>query len=133
VPHLTSGRTLAATAVLAVLLVVVVVAWYGRSASARIPAMPGADAGRGAHWIEGFGCGSCHTIDGIDGADAHVGPPLVDLARRRVIAGKLPNTPQNLTRWIAHPQQVDPGNVMPDLGLTDQQAADIALYLYRHS
>jgi cytochrome c2 len=129
VPHL-SSRTLA----VAVLLVVValVATHAGRSASARVPAMPGADASRGARLIASYACGACHTIDGIAGADAHVGPPLRDLARRRVIAGKLPNTPQDLARWIARPQQIDPGDVMPDLGLSDQQASDIALYLYEH-
>jgi cytochrome c2 len=132
VPHLTSGRTLATGALVALVLVVAVVAWYARSASAHVPEMPGASAARGGRLIESYGCGSCHTIAGIAGADAHVGPPLRDLVRRRVIAGRLANTPQNLTRWIAHPQQVDPGNVMPDLGLSEQQAADIALYLYRH-
>jgi cytochrome c2 len=117
---------------LAVLLVVLVAIHAGRSASARVPAMPGADAARGGRLIASYACGSCHTIDGIAGADAHVGPPLRDLARRRVIAGKLPNTPQDLARWIARPQQIDPGDVMPDLGLSDQQASDIALYLYEH-
>ena len=131
VPHL-SSRARATIALLAVLAVVAAVSYTGRSASARIPAMPGADAGRGARLISSFGCGSCHLIDGIAGADAHVGPPLTNLARRRVIAGKLPNTPEDLARWIAHPQQIDRGDVMPDLGLSDQQASDIALYLYEH-
>ena len=130
-PHV-SARRVATGAVVALALILAVVAYTSRSASARVPSMPGADAGRGARVIESFGCGACHTIDGIDGADAHVGPPLEDLARRRVIAGRLRNTPHNLTLWISHPQRVDPGNVMPDLGLTTQQAADIALYLYRH-
>jgi cytochrome c len=132
VPHLGTGRTLATGALLALVLVVAIVAWYGRSASARVPAMPGASSARGAHLIESYGCGSCHAISGIDGADAHVGPPLENLVRRRVIAGRLANTPGNLVRWIAHPQRVDPGNVMPDLGLSDREAADIALYLYGH-
>lgn len=130
-PHLTS-RTWAASAVVLIVLIVAVVAFTSRSASARVPSMPGADAGRGRHLIESFGCGSCHTIVGIDGADAHVGPPLIDLVRRRVIAGRLPNSPHNLAFWIAHPQRVDPGDVMPDLGVSMRQAADIALYLYRH-
>lgn len=132
-PHLSLGRTFATSALLALgLVVAVAIAWHGRSASARVPAMPGASSARGAQLIASHGCGSCHAIDGIDGADAHVGPPLIDLVRRRVIAGKLSNTPTNLARWIANPQQVDPGDVMPDLGLSDRQAADIALYLYRH-
>jgi cytochrome c len=131
VPHL-SSRTLATAGLLAIVVFVAVVAYSGRSASARVPAMPGTDAGRGGRLISQLGCGSCHAIHGIAGADGEVGPPLTDLVRRREIAGVLPNTPDNLARWIAHPQQIDPGDVMPDLGLTEAQASDIARYLYEH-
>jgi cytochrome c1 len=47
-----------------------------------------------------------------------------------MIAGLLPNTPANLVLWLRHPQSVTPGNAMPDLGLTETQARDIAAYLY---
>lgn len=89
----------------------------------------GADAARGEQAIERYGCGSCHTIPGIRGARAVVGPPLNAIGRRRVIAGRLPNTPGNLAQWIQHPQEIDPGVVMPDLGVTDREARDIAEYL----
>jgi len=79
-----------------------------------------------------YGCSSCHTIAGVSGANADIGPKLADFADRRYIAGRLPNTVPNLIRWIRHPQQVDPGNVMPDLGVSDQDARDIAAYLYSH-
>jgi cytochrome c1 len=61
-----------------------------------------------------------------------VGPPLTGLDTRRMIAGRLPNTPANLALWISQPQSVDPGNAMPDTGLTRSQAAEIAAYLYAH-
>jgi cytochrome c2 len=128
----TRAWTAAGVVVIAVVVVIVIGIVAGRGGSDRVPSMPGADAGRGASLISAFGCGACHSIHGIDGADAHVGPPLVDLVQRRVIAGRLANTPRNLAYWIAHPQRVDPGNVMPDLGLSEQQASDIALYLYEH-
>jgi len=82
--------------------------------------------------IQAFGCGACHTIDGVQGADGKVGPSLTHFAELRYIAGTLPNTPQNLVRWIEHPQEVEPGTVMPDLNVADPQARDIAAYLYRH-
>lgn len=47
-----------------------------------------------------------------------------------MIAGELPNSPANLVRWIKDPKSVEPGTDMPDLGLTDQQARDVAAYLY---
>jgi cytochrome c len=79
--------------------------------------------------IRKYGCGSCHTIPGIKGADALVGPPLVHFRRRSFIAGQLKNTEANLRRWISDPQGVEPGTAMPDLEVTDADARNIAAYL----
>ena len=84
---------------------------------------------RGAQLISKYGCGSCHTIPGINGADGLVGPPLTHWSRRTYIAGVLPNDPDNLQFWIQHPQQVVPGVDMPDMGIRQQEARDIATYL----
>ena len=85
---------------------------------------------RGQADIEKYGCGSCHVIPGAVGARGLVGPPLTDWSQRTVIAGKLPNTEDNLVAWIKDPQSVWPGNDMPNLGVTDAEAHDIAAYLY---
>ncbi|MES2405518.1 MAG: cytochrome c oxidase assembly protein [Pseudomonadota bacterium] len=84
---------------------------------------------RGAQLISHYGCGSCHTIPGINGADGLVGPPLTHWSRRTYIAGVLPNDPDNLQFWIQHPQQVVPGVDMPDMGVDQREARDIAAYL----
>jgi cytochrome c2 len=94
--------------------------------------VPGGRADRAPSLIEAYGCGACHTIPGVDGADGRVGPNLAGLANRQNIAGRLDNTPDDLVRWITRPQQVDPGNLMPDLGVPDDAARDIAAYLYEH-
>lgn len=80
--------------------------------------------------IEGFGCGSCHEIPGVNGADGVVGPPLQRIGRRIYIAGVLRNTPDNMMFWLMNPQLVVPGNAMPQMGITRDQARDIAAYLY---
>ncbi len=85
---------------------------------------------RGALAIRQYGCGTCHTIPGIPGARATVGPALAGISGRPYIAGVLINTPTNLIRWMHHPQQVDPLTAMPDVGLTEPAARDIASYLY---
>jgi cytochrome c len=90
----------------------------------------GGDIHRGAAAIERHGCGSCHTIPGISGADGLAGPPLAGIASRIYVAGVLQNTPSNLMRWIENPKAVDEKTVMPNVGLTDQEARDIAGYLY---
>jgi cytochrome c1 len=83
----------------------------------------------GEHAIVKYGCGSCHTIPGIKGADALVGPPLVHFRRRTFIAGQLKNSEANLRRWITDPQGVEPGTAMPDLDVTEADARNIAAYL----
>jgi cytochrome c len=114
------------------LLLPVVLALAGCGAGVTAVSVPGAHADRAPALIDAYGCGSCHTIPGVDGADGRVGPKLSGLADAENIAGRLENTPDNLVRWISHPQQVDPGNVMPDLGVPDAAARDIAAYLYEH-
>jgi cytochrome c2 len=85
---------------------------------------------RGKEMIVKYGCGTCHEIPGVDGADGLVGPPLSQMARRSYIAGELANSEDNMHRWIRDPQAVEPGTAMPDLGVTAQDAADITAYLY---
>jgi cytochrome c len=88
------------------------------------------DALHGKQLIQSAGCGACHMIPGIYEARGLVGPPLLLFGRRTMIAGQLPNSPGNLARWIQHPKSVEPGTAMPDLGLTSDQAQDVAAYLY---
>lgn len=92
--------------------------------------VPGGSPRTGARLIESYRCGACHMIPGIRGADGLVGPPLILFARRTYVGGELPNTPPNLIRWIRDPPAVEPGTAMPALGLSEQQARDVAAYLY---
>ncbi|HYD80300.1 MAG TPA: c-type cytochrome [Paucimonas sp.] len=87
------------------------------------------DAIAGKRAIGQYLCATCHRIPGIVGADKHVGPPLDGIATRHYIAGVLPNTPENMVHWLRHPRQIDPLSAMPDLGVTEQDARDIAAYL----
>lgn len=93
-------------------------------------AVPGGDASRGERRLVAYGCGSCHVIPGVAAAEGRVGPPLTDFGARTFVAGRLQNEPANLIRWIRDPQGVSPGTVMPDLGVTEQDARDMAAYLY---
>jgi cytochrome c1 len=90
----------------------------------------GGDPEQGAKLIRQFGCGSCHTIPGISGADGLVGPPLDHMGERTIVAGLLPNTPENLRAWLKDPQAIVPGNAMPNSELTDNEAKDVAAFLY---
>ncbi len=90
----------------------------------------GGDARRGAAAIGHYGCGSCHTIRGISGANGLVGPPLTGIGQRMYVAGVLTNSPDNASRWIQDPKAVDEKTAMPKLGVTPQDARDIVAYLY---
>jgi cytochrome c1 len=88
------------------------------------------DAGAGSSTITRHACGSCHLIPGVQASNGLVGPPLGGMAARVYIAGHLLNTPDNMILWLRHPQAVRPGNAMPDMGLSDREARDVAAYLY---
>lgn len=92
--------------------------------------IPGGDADRGRQAMVEYGCNSCHTIPGVTGADATVGPPLTGWAKRASIAGQFPNTPENLIAWIQNPQEMRPGSIMPDVGASEAAARDMSAYLY---
>jgi cytochrome c2 len=94
----------------------------------------GACQGKGGHdaakALIASNCAACHTVPGVPGAVGKVGPSLKGIAVRQVIAGKFANNKPTLVRWIMHPQQMIPGNAMPEMGLSQDQAMQIADYLY---
>ena len=92
--------------------------------------IPGADPARGRQLVAEYGCGSCHHVPGVANANGSVGPNLTDFAERAYVAGILPNRPGDLTSWLVQPTVHAPDTAMPDLGLPEEQARDIAYYLY---
>ena len=129
-PKRDSPRTDAAVLIAAVAAALFVAACASTPTRQSPPQVPGGDPQRGAMSIERLGCGSCHVIPGISTARGTVGPPLTDFSHRGYIAGELPNNGPNLIRWIMHPKEVEPGTAMPDLGIGEAEARDIAAYLF---
>lgn len=75
------------------------------------------------------GCALCHTIRGTP-ARGVTGPDLTHLASRRTIAaGTLPNSQGHLAGWIANPQAIKPGNLMPRIPLRPEQLRALLAYL----
>jgi mono/diheme cytochrome c family protein len=105
------------------------VQWVGRT---RVEALAGqvGDPARGKELIREFGCRSCHLIPGIRGPGGHVGPALSRWAERQFISGRLVNMPTQLVVWIVNPPAIDSSTAMPALGVTPEQAQDMAAYLY---
>jgi mono/diheme cytochrome c family protein len=112
----------------------------GAYAAATAPASPaapvaesgarvGGDPARGRVALTQYACNACHMIDGVTGSTVYVGRSLKRLGARKFIAGSLPNTQENLMRWIENPKAIDPQTAMPVLGVSTPDARDISAYL----
>lgn len=90
----------------------------------------GGDPARGQRLMAHYQCTACHAIPEVPGAVGDAGPPLDQFGLRSYIAGGIPNTADNLTRWLDNPQAVKPGSAMPDLGVSPEEARHMAAYLF---
>ncbi len=69
---------------------------------------------KGYQIFQGATCANCHKIDGTN-ANGNIGPNLTHLfSRKKMLAGMLPVSEDNLYKWISHPQAIKPGSKMPD-------------------
>jgi cytochrome c oxidase subunit II len=100
--------------------------WDGQIKPASAP--PGSQLAEGQTQFV-LRCGACHTVRGTQ-AGGRVGPDLTHLMSRHAIASiTLPNTIAYLSGWIADPQKIKPGNLMPTLDLSGPELASIRSYL----
>ena len=94
------------------------------------PQVPGANPEQGRIALQAHECGVCQIIPGVRGARGRVGPPLDAYSRRVYVAGKFPNTPQVLVRWIQDAPSLAPRTAMPAIAVSEAQARNMAAYLY---
>jgi cytochrome c oxidase subunit II len=100
--------------------------WDNQLKGAAAPSAASAAQGQSAFMLR---CAVCHAIRGTP-AGGTLGPDLSHLMTRQTIAsGTLPNTPGYLGGWIADPQHLKPGNLMPVLDLPGPELASIEAYL----
>jgi cytochrome c2 len=102
-------------------------AWHAGRADEPPPGYLGSPD-RGQVLVSRYGCPACHVITKED-PKGLVGPPLTGFANRSYIAGRFPNEPIDMQQWLQHPQAMKPGTSMPDLGVSERDACDIAAYL----
>lgn len=100
--------------------------------TAAAVALTGGDPARAPALFRRYGCSGCHTISGIPGADGQTGAPLSGLSKHVYIAGVLENRSDNLVAWIVSPQSFSSQTAMPKTGISEQEAKDLAAYLYAH-
>jgi cytochrome c2 len=97
------------------------------------PATPTLDGGnpkQGKMLLAQYQCGSCHRIPDVESARGLAGPSLERFALRSYLAGRWPNRQEALVRWISAPQAMAPGTLMPDMGVSPEDARHMAAYLY---
>jgi len=103
-------------------------AWLAHQAApARDPTT--GDERRGREIFLSHACSGCHTIRGTN-AHGRIGPDLTHVGGRQDLAGlAIPNTPEEMTRWIDDPQAIKPGVKMPDLHLSSADIRSVVSYL----
>ena len=90
------------------------------------------DANTGKTLFASKGCIACHVAPGVPGATGSIGPSLAgigDPARKPTLTDGGANTPDHIKAWIQDPQQLKPGTMMPNLGLSDKEASDLTSFL----
>jgi len=100
----------------------------------REPAANGAaltsSAEHGKQLIAQYGCTVCHVTPGISGPPGMLGPSLDGVASRPMLSnGTYKNTPENLSKFIQQPSSMNPASSMPPLGVSPDDAEDMAAYL----
>lgn len=93
------------------------------------PHLPSAEADRGRALVVEKGCAACHSFPDVRWPRGAVGPPLAGFADQGLIAGRLPNQPGHLIRFIRNAPAFVPGGAMPAVPMSDQDARDVAAYL----
>jgi cytochrome c len=104
--------------------------WWAEAARGQSTQNLEGDPQLGRQALEDYGCGACHVIPGVPGADSLLTPTLEDWADRRFIAGQVINNPENLIFWIQNPPTIKPGTAMQDLNVSDQDARHMSAYLF---
>lgn len=84
---------------------------------------------RGKQAAERLGCGACHMMPGIDWPRGRVGPSLAGFGDRTMIAGRLPNQPATLQRFVRDAPSLVPGTAMPAIPMSDRDAQDLSAWL----
>lgn len=112
-----------------VLVLVTALAGCGREQPQPV-IVSGGNIEQGKALLSQFQCGVCHVIPGVEAARGATGPDLGLFARQSYIAGQLPNTPEKLVQWIVDPPAISPGTLMPNVGVSAEDARHMAAYLY---
>jgi cytochrome c len=104
--------------------------WFRDFDFERGARLTGGDPESGRKKLALRSCGSCHSIPGVPRAEGKSAPSLAGWSGRRTFLNSVPNTPENLEKWLDKPSHRKPGTAMPDINLSPQDSRDMAAYLF---
>jgi len=107
----------------------------GKDSSATTPAAPPVDPAyaAGEKLFQAKGCVGCHSLNAVNAPKGMIGPNLANVGARSYIgAGSFKNTDETLARWIQNPQAMKKGVLMPNLGVTPEEARSLVAFLRAH-
>jgi len=97
--------------------------------SERLDPTPPPGPERGRQLLTQYHCGTCHTIPGVAGARGTLAVTLQGIGARSYLAGQIPHDEEALVQWIVDPASLVPHTAMPRMGVSPEDARDIAAYL----
>jgi cytochrome c oxidase subunit 2 len=101
------------------------------TATAGAPPDPAYAAGE--KLFQAKGCVGCHSLTAVNAPKGMIGPNLANVGARSYIgAGSFKNTDETLARWIQNPQAMKKGVLMPNLGVTPEEAKSLVAFLRAH-
>ena len=87
----------------------------------------------GEKLFQAKGCVGCHSLNAVNAPKGMIGPNLANIGARSYIgAGSFKNTDETLARWIQNPQAMKVGVLMPNLGVTAEEAKSLVAFLRAH-
>lgn len=103
-----------------------------QQAQAREPVSPLEEQGKQVFKTKG--CVACHSISGVAELAQRsrtTGPDLTHVgSRTSIVANSLPNSVENLAKWVKDPQSIKEAALMSNLGLTLEESNAVATYLF---
>ena len=129
-PVVSNLRTVAIAIVLMLTVALSGCNWFRDFDFARGARMTGGNPEMGRKKLAQHSCISCHVIPGVPKGDGKSAPSLANWSGRRTILNTLPNTPENLEKWLENPSHRKPNTTMPNLNISPQDSRDMTAYLF---
>ena len=99
-----------------------------KPAAESVPLPPIGNAAAAKAHMEKYACQACHVIPGM-GEGGALGPDLTGFAVRTTLNGRVQKNPQAVAAYLLNPTAVDAQTSMPAVGLSEEEAKDIAAFL----